>query len=206
MGWYDLFASFYDSSLEALYVDARAAATKALRVQPGMRVLDLPCGTGQSFDTLVPAVGDEGTVVGVDLSRGMLRKAERRVEANGWSNVLLEESGVIELDAQRVEELLGRAHVERVHVFLGMTAFPDPQAAFDNLWSLLAPGGRMVIVDVYAESPTFQGRMVNLVARADIRRRVWEPLEAVGTAFEREELPSKPQHGGTLVLATATKN
>ncbi len=206
MGWYDLFASFYDSSLEALYVDARAAATKALQLEQGMRVLDLPCGTGQSFDTLVPAVGADGAVLGVDLSRGMLRKAQRRVESNGWSNVILEESGVTEVESTRLEEALGQAQVERVHVFLGMTAFPDPQAAFDNLWGLLAPGGRMVIVDVYAESPTFQGKMVNLVARADIRRRVWEPLEAVGAGFERQELPSKPQHGGTLILATATKD
>lgn len=205
MGWYDLFASFYDASLEPLYVDAREAATRALEIEPGMRVLDLPCGTGQSFDTLVPAVGLDGVILGVDLSRGMLRKAERRVRTNEWSNVVLEECGVTEVDAALLERTLGRETVERIHIFLGMTAFPDPQPAFDNLWALLAPGGRVVMVDVYAESPSFQGKMVNLVARADIRRRVWEPLEAVGAEFERQELPSKPKHGGTLILATAIK-
>ena len=50
---------------------------------------------------------------------------------------------------------------------LGLTAFPEWEAAFDHLWALLAPGGRMAIVDVHAARPDFQGKMVNLVARAD---------------------------------------
>ena len=90
-------------------------------------------------------------------------------------------------------------------VFLGMSAFPDPDAAFGNLWSLLKPGGRAVIVDVFTPKLGFQGRMVNLVARADIRRRSWEPLEARAIDFTRRDLPSLKQHGGTLFLATGTK-
>ena len=77
--------------------------------------------------------------------------------------------------------------------------------AFGRIWGVLAPGGRCVIVDVYAERPGFQGRMVNLVARADIRRRSWEPLERVAEGFSRVDLPSLPDHGGQLYLATGTK-
>jgi hypothetical protein len=47
--------------------------------------------------------------------------------------------------------------------------------------------------------------MVNLVARADIRRRVWEPLEAVAEGYVYRELPSQREHGGQLFLAVGDK-
>lgn len=46
---------------------------------------------------------------------------------------------------------LGHESVDRLHVFLGMRVFPDMDATFAKLWSLLSPGGRCVIVDVHAE-------------------------------------------------------
>ena len=213
MSWYDTFSRFYDSSLEPLYREQRKIAAEALCLAPGQLVVDLPCGTGLSFDTLAPPLGPEGALLGVDLSSGMLAKAKARAEAKGWSWVRLLERDVHRLDAAAVAEALadpssdrgGARPVDRLHVCLGLTAFPEWEAAFDHLWALLAPGGRMAIVDVHAARPDFQGKMVNLVARADIRRRVWEPLERVGKDYEYRELPSSKQHGGQLFLAVADK-
>ena len=204
MSWYDLFSRFYDASLEPLYREQRALAAEALQLTPGLSVLDLPCGTGQSFDVLAPAVGAEGALIGLDLSAGMLAKARLRAEHHGWSQVRLAQRDVMTLDAGQLAEL-HPGPVDRLHVFLGMTAFPDPDAAFGRLWDLLAPGGRCVIVDAHAERLSFQGRMVNLLARADLRRRVWEPLERRAATMERHTLPSLPQHGGDIVLAVGTK-
>jgi ubiquinone/menaquinone biosynthesis C-methylase UbiE len=205
MGWYDLFAKFYDRSLEPLYREQRRAAAEALELEPGLAILDLPCGTGQSFAELAERVSPDGAVLGVDFSQGMLDQARARVERAGWKHVRLAWSDVHALDGAKVEAAIGRAQVDRLHVFLGLTAFPNWEQAFDNLWSLLAPGGRCVIVDVHAERPSFQGRMVNLVARADIRRRVWEPLERVAEGFEKRDLPSLREHGGQLILASGVK-
>lgn len=206
MGWYDLFSRFYDSSLEALYVDARRSACEALDLQPGQTVLDVPCGTGQSFDGLVAAVGSAGTVLGVDLSKGMLRKARARVDRHGWTNVFLGEADVHAVDAAWLEQLRGEpVMLDRLHVFLGLSAFPRWEEAFDRLWSLLRPGGRCVVVDCYAERPNLRGRMVNLVARAEIQRKTWQPLERLAQAYELRELPSLREHGGQLVLATGVK-
>jgi hypothetical protein len=44
------------------------------------------------------------------------------------------------------------------------------------------------------------------VARADLRRRFWEPLERRAAGFERYALPSLPEHGGEIILATGTKS
>lgn len=200
MAWYDVFSRFYDASLEPLYREQRARAVDALRVTTASRVLDLPCGTGQSFGPLRKRLPAEGHVVGVDLSPGMLREARRRIEREGLANVSL-----LEKDALTVEHAdLGGAP-DRLLVFLGMSVFPDHEAVFAHLWSLLAPGGRCVIVDVHAEAPGFQGKMVEWMARADLRRRSWEPLERVGTGFVREDLPQDARHGGRIMMASADK-
>lgn len=198
--WYDVFSSFYDSSLESLYRDARERALEACRLSRGQRVLDLPTGTGQSLEFLAPAVGAEGAVVGVDASRGMLDRARRRVERQGWSQVTLIEADARQLDAAAVGD-----GFDCVHIFLGLSTFPEWEQAFGRAWTLLRPGGRCVVVDVYAETLSFQGRMVNWMAGAEIRRRTWSELERVGQSFEKSALPPKKQYGGELFLATAIK-
>ncbi|MCH9686296.1 MAG: methyltransferase domain-containing protein [Deltaproteobacteria bacterium] len=206
MGWYDLFSRFYDASVEPLYVDTRQAAVEALELEPGHTVLDLPCGTGQAFEGLLAGVGQDGAVIGLDGSKGMLSRAQARVAANAWSNVFLGVADVHAVDAAMLAEVRGRApQIDRLHIFCGLSAFPQWESAFERLWGLLRPGGRCVIVDCHAARPSFQGRMVNLVARAEIQRETWGPLEAVADSYERRELPSLPKHGGTLVLATGVK-
>ena len=59
-------------------------------------------------------------------------------------------------------------HEEHVQSLVDGTG--DAREAFERVWDLLAPGGRMVILDAHTEKLSFQGRMVNLTARADIRR------------------------------------
>jgi ubiquinone/menaquinone biosynthesis C-methylase UbiE len=208
MSWYDVFSRFYDASLTELYADARRAACEALELSPGQTVLDLPCGTGPSFEGLIAGVGAEGAVLGVDASEGMLRQARARVERQGWAQVFVGQADVHAIDFATLERIRGASvELDRLHVFLGLSAFPRWEEAFARLWGLLRTGGRCVIVDVHAERPGLQGRMVNWVARADIRRKVWEPLEAVAKAgsYARRELPSRWQHGGTLVLVTGVK-
>ncbi len=205
MGWYDLFSRFYDASVERLYVESRQRAVEALAPQPGEWILDLPCGTGLSLDGLAPAVGDEGRVVGVDYSAGMLARARRRVARAGWQNVTLLQGDVLKFDADALVSAGGRCEVDCLHVFLGLSAFPAWRRAAERLWSLLRPGGRLVAVDVHAARPGFQGRMVNLTARADISRRFWEPFEALAEDFAIEALPSLRSHGGELRLLRGRK-
>ena len=202
MAWYDLFARIYDVSLEPLYRDHRLRAAEALRVESHSVVLDLPCGTGQSFPVLARNLGPSGRLIGVDLSVGMMRQAHHRVSFEGRpapTTTLLNE------DAAALTVAKLGATPDRLHIFLGMTVFPDPEQTFDHLWSLLAPGGRCILVDVYAEKPNFQGKMVEWLAQASLKRRFWEPLEKVGQGFELVDLPFDPRHGGQIRMASADK-
>ena len=204
--WYDLFSLFYDRALEDLYAPFRPAAIEALRLSAGASVLDLPCGTGQSLGFLVPAVGPAGAVLGVDQSRGMLRKAKRRVERAGWDNVTLRQSPASDVDADLLTSALGKPEVDGILCALGLTALPEWEAAFDRLFSLLRPGGRFVLFDVYAPERTREARSVELVARADLSREAWIPLAARCSDFEREVLPADvKKFGGELYVASGSK-
>lgn len=206
MQWYDLFSVFYDRALEDLYSAFRPAAVDALRLSEGARVLDVPCGTGQSFDLLVPAVGATGKVVGVDRSAGMLRQAEGRIAQAGWGNVMLHRGAAADVDADLLTDLLGRPAVDGVLCALGLTALPLWEATFEKLFSLLRPGGRFVLFDVHASQRTREAKSVELIARADLSREAWRPLEKACADFQRVVLPADPKKfGGALYVASGTR-
>lgn len=206
MGWYDVFAFFYDRALEDLYAPHRAAAIEALHLRPGMTVLDAPCGTGQSLPDLAAKVGPSGAVVGVDASSGMLGKARRRVEKSGLVSVSLHQAMIPDgLDA------VGTEPHDAIFCALGLSALP--QSTFSALWARLRPGGRFVLFDVFAEKPSLQTRIVEQMARARLTHRDWLQLESAALetedpqrAFRRVALPADPaQMGGELYFAVGVK-
>lgn len=204
--WYDLFALFYDRALEDLYAPFRPAAVEALRLGEGAVVLDVPCGTGQSLDLLVSAVGPSGAVIGVDASRGMLRQARRRADRAGWETVTLHHARAAEVDVVRTDTSAGTGGLDGILCALGLTALPDWEATFEGLFDLLRPGGRFVLFDVHAAERTKETRSVELVARADLSREAWRPLEARCADFHREILSASPNpFGGDLYVASGTK-
>ena len=54
------------------------AAIEALAVQPGERVLDIGCGCGQTTLQVAGLVAPTGSVVGLDISEPMVRRATAR--------------------------------------------------------------------------------------------------------------------------------
>ena len=97
---YDRVAPFYRalSPLFLITPRARRKGVAALALRPGDTVLEVGVGTGRNLRYLVDAVGPTGTVIGVDLSGGMLAQARKLVTRDGWSNVEL-----IQADAATVE-------------------------------------------------------------------------------------------------------
>jgi SAM-dependent methyltransferase len=216
MTWYDTFSNFYDASLERLYAEHRQIAAAALQLDPAARVLDVPCGTGQSFAALSAGLGPEGGVLGVDVSRGMVAKAEARIARDQLGHVRVRRASAAEIDPAAIgggawngsgtgNGKAPHTSITHLHVFLGMSVFREMEPTFEHLWSLLEPGGRCVLVDVHAAQLGVQGWLVNQIAGADIRRRFWEPLEKRAAAFERRDLPYHRQHGGQIMLAVGVK-
>ena len=95
---YDRIASVYDIAASPYnLIGARRLAKQAiseLRLNPGDTVVDLGTGTGWNLPHLSTAVGPNGTVIGVDISPGMLEQARKRVEGLGLGNVELVEADI----------------------------------------------------------------------------------------------------------------
>lgn len=76
-GLFGRVAASYDQA-GFLHQSARRLVAHA-GVRPGMRVLDVACGTGAALLEATRRVGPDGLVVGIDLAEPMAAEAARRV-------------------------------------------------------------------------------------------------------------------------------
>lgn len=112
--------------------------------------IDVGCGTGATLLRLAAAVGEEGRVVGCDVSSSMLALAQQRIAGAGMGNVQL-----VQADAQ-THGFKG-LHFDLVVSRFGVMFFADPMAAFANLRASVRKGGRLAFVcwGPLAENPLF---------------------------------------------------
>jgi SAM-dependent methyltransferase len=113
------------------HVVARASFTK------GQSILDLGTGTGAVAARAAQTVGPPGQVVGVDLSPDMLAFAQRRMTAEGLTNVQLREGRAEALPAED-------AAFDVVVASLSMMYVLDRAAAAREIARVLRPHGRLV--------------------------------------------------------------
>ncbi len=67
-------------------------------IQPGQTILDLATGTGLVAIPIAKALEQKGSVIGVDMSRGMLAQAKAKIKVEGIENLELIESDVELID------------------------------------------------------------------------------------------------------------
>ncbi|MDP2315522.1 MAG: methyltransferase domain-containing protein [Pseudomonadota bacterium] len=199
MSWYDTFATIYDGSVENVYRAYRPGIVAAMALAPGERALDLACGTGPNLPLLADAVGPGGEVLGVDFSEGMLARARRRVAE-------LPQVRLLQRDA-RTLTAADVGPVDAIVSTLGISVIPDHEAVLAATWALVAPGGRFVIFDIYAERWVPSSAWIKLIAQADLYRRPWDVLEGLGATVERSWLEGSPHvYGGRPYLMVARKS
>ncbi len=206
MKWYDVFSNMYDSSLEKLYADSRKRAVELLDLKPGQILLDVACGTGANFKHIQKA-NNQLVVYGTDFSSGMLRKAKNSIEKNNWTNITLFQADARDLTPEFIKKQnIRHQDFDRIICVLGLSVIPDWNEVLDKLLSLLKDGGKIVVVDVFAEKRNFNTWLVEKVARADLDRKIWQTLKEKTDNFEYEYLPVKERKvGGKLFAAVGHK-
>lgn len=159
-------------------------------IRRGETVLDL--GSGAGFDCFIAAreVGEEGKVIGVDMTPEMIEKARRSAERAGIRNV---EFRLGEIENLPVEDNSVDVVISNCVVNLA----DDKQAVYDEAFRVLKPGGILVISDILARVtlPDELKQDENLVAGC------------IGGAIPAEELyPIIEKAGFTDILITPKHN
>ena len=115
-------------------------------LRPGERVVDVGCGAG--IDSLIAArmVGDDGQVIGVDMTPGMLDRAKRAAAEMGATTVEFREGY---MEALPVPD--GWADIVISNGVLNLT--PDKAKALGEMARVLKPTGRLQIGDITIDKP-----------------------------------------------------
>lgn len=124
---------YEDFFVPALFQDWPDHLAAAAQIQPGQRVLDVACGTGVAARTIVERIGLSGSAVGLDVNEGMLAVAERKAPNVEWRKG--------QAEALPFED----ASFDAVVSQFGLMFFEDRQAAIQEMYRVLRPGGRMAV-------------------------------------------------------------
>lgn len=120
-----------------------SAVTRAIvelaAAKPGMRVLDLACGTGEPAISLASEVGPLGRVVGIDLNGELLEVARRRAAQRSLNNVSFHPA-----DAHALP--FADASFDLVSSRLGIMFFDHVGRAMAEAHRILRPRGRIALL------------------------------------------------------------
>jgi SAM-dependent methyltransferase len=131
-------ATTYDEwFVPALFAPLARVVLDQTVVPPGARILDVACGTGIVARTIARHLGPDGSVTGLDVSPAMLDVARRTAAAEGLDVAWYEGSA---LDLPFADSAF-----DLVLCQMGMQFFPDRPCAVEEMYRVLAPGGRVVI-------------------------------------------------------------
>ncbi|MCB0017073.1 MAG: methyltransferase domain-containing protein [Anaerolineales bacterium] len=190
--WYNKLSWIHDwlSFGDWPYRKARAEAIAALNLQSGDVVIDLFCGTGVNFPLIMAAMSDEGQLIGIDGSAGMLAKARRRIAKAGWpeSRVRLLERDLLHMGDDFFRQLLPTSldQPPKLLITLALGIFPDYETIFTNICSALPAGTLIVILEGFCEDNARGKWLIDLIGHSDCSRRVWEPMKQLTTSYQED--------------------
>ncbi len=139
-------------------------------IRPGDVVLDI--GAGAGTDALIASMltGDNGKVIGLDMTDAMHSKFHDNIKQMGATNVepLLGNAEDIPLDDATVDVITSNGVLNLV---------PDKQVAFAELFRVMKPGGRLQISDIIIQ------RCEEELVEAKNNPRLWAEC-IVGALYE----------------------
>ena len=163
-------------------------------IDDSLVVGDLGCGTGTVTDALAPFVA---RVVGVDGSRAMLAAARKR----------LGDRGNVELRHGELEELpVADGELGAALLVLTLHHVPEPLAVLAEAARAVAPGGRLVVVDMLPHDREAYRREMGHVWLGFSEKQLGGWLE--GTGFEGARfitLPADPEAKGPALFAATAR-
>lgn len=128
----------------AILAQALAPTTQSLfhriGIRPGMKCLDLGCGSGEVTLELARMVAPEGTALGIDMDAALVESASREAERQGVSNVTFQAVNVEALEEENAFDL--------VYARALLTHLPDPGSVVVSMRNAAKPGGIVAVEDI----------------------------------------------------------
>jgi len=128
------------------YAEGAAAFMLRLEPGPGLRILDVACGTG---NLTLPAARQGATVTGIDIAGNLLDQARQRAQAEGLS---------IQFDEADAEQMpYADAAFDLVVSMFGAMFAPRPEQVTAEMLRVCRSGGRLAMANWIPTS--FVGKM-----------------------------------------------
>jgi phosphatidylethanolamine/phosphatidyl-N-methylethanolamine N-methyltransferase len=183
---YRRWAGVYDlvfGGVSAFGRRSAVAAVNRLSLTAGRRVLEVGVGTGLALPHYKP----ELEVVGIDLSREMLLKAQERVREES----LVAVHGLLEMDAEATA--FADASFDIAVAMFTASVVPDARKLFAEMSRVVRPGGHLLFVNHFAADDGLRWWVERSTAPL-ARILGWHPdfrlsdlLDREGTVIERVE-------------------
>ena len=139
-------------------------------IKPGMRILEVGCGSGAYTTCVARAVVPGGKVYALDIQRKMLGQLQRKLdkpENRDIRNIELIQASAYELPFEN-------ASFDLVYMITVLPEIPDPGLALRECYRILKPGGVLAVTEFFTD-PDYP------LKRITIR-------QAVGAGFREDEV------------------
>ena len=142
---YDVHSFFYDATFGRLVKKRIERAINRMPIGKDDLVLDVGIGTGASLNYFPK---DRGTVVGFDLSGGMLREAKKKIAEQGRANAVLARANALQIPF---------ADGSFDHIFIShvITVVSDPIQLVREAQRVAKPGAKITIVNHFQSTNKF---------------------------------------------------
>ncbi len=132
-------------------------------IQPGMTVLEVGPGNGRYTLAAARRVGAAGKVVAVDIEPKMIERVQRRVQAEGATNVEAKVASVYDLPFED-------GSFDAVYLITVIGEIPEPERAMGEFQRVLRPGGTLGFSELLFDPDYPRARtLVHLAEGAGLR-------------------------------------
>jgi phosphatidylethanolamine/phosphatidyl-N-methylethanolamine N-methyltransferase len=150
---YDFYSPVYDFLFKKIFEPGRIAAVRMLGNPSRGRVLEVGIGTGLNL----PFYPRDIDLVGIDLSEGMLKKAQEKLDGLRMGRVTLKVMDASALD-------FGDGEFDATLATYVISAVPDPVAVLREMRRVTKSGGTMVILNHFRSKNPVMRRIEDALA------------------------------------------
>ncbi len=144
-------------------------------IQPGDTAVDVGCGPGFFTIDMAKLVGASGQVIAVDLQADMLGRVRKKAHRHGVADRIV-------YHQCRANGIGLECQANFILAFYMVHETPDPQFFFTEIQSMLAPGGKLLVVEpkLHVSRSSFRAMVAKAVDAG--LKRVGSPSDKGGRA------------------------